>query len=46
MPLLIASLAPVLIILFIPYMVMLYFIGFRKMRITSDTSIFRDNLKL
>jgi RsiW-degrading membrane proteinase PrsW (M82 family) len=35
-----------LLILFVPYMIMLYFIGFRKMKKTSDSSIFRDNVQL
>jgi len=35
-----------LLLLFIPYMVYLYFTGFRKMKVTSDSSIFRDNVKL
>lgn len=35
-----------LLILFVPYMIMLYFIGFRKMKVTSDSSIFRDNVEL
>lgn len=35
-----------LLIVFIPYMIMLYFIGFRKMKITSDSSVFRDNVTL
>ncbi len=33
---------PILLLAFIPYMLYLYFAGFRKMKITSDASIFRD----
>lgn len=33
---------PILLALFIPFLVYLYVSGFRKMKITSDASIFRD----
>ena len=35
-----------LLVLFVPYMILLYFVGFRKMKVTSDTSVFRDNVEL
>jgi len=35
-----------LLLLFIPYMVFLYFVGFRKMKISSDSSIFRDDVEI
>lgn len=36
---------PILLLAFIPYMFYLYFAGFRKMKITSDTSIFKDDFE-
>ncbi len=33
---------PILLIAFIPFVLYLYFAGFRKMKITSDSSIFKD----
>ncbi|MEX0986867.1 MAG: PrsW family glutamic-type intramembrane protease [Bacteroidales bacterium] len=35
-----------LLLLFIPYMILLYFIGFRKMKVTSDSSIYRNNIDI
>ncbi len=35
-----------LLVVFIPYMVYLYYSGLRKMKITSDSSIFRNNVEL
>lgn len=32
-----------LLVVFIPYLFFLYFVGFRKMKITSDSSVFRDH---
>lgn len=36
---------PFLLLAFIPYMFYLYFAGFRKMKITSDASIFKDKVE-
>ncbi len=36
---------PILLLAFIPFMLYLYFTGFRKMKITSDSSIFRDDVE-
>lgn len=33
---------PILLLAFIPFMFYLYFTGFRKMKITSDSSVFKD----
>ena len=33
-----------LLLLFIPYLLFLYFVGFRKMAVTSRTSIFRNDI--
>jgi RsiW-degrading membrane proteinase PrsW (M82 family) len=35
-----------LLLLFIPYLVFLYYIGFKKMKITSDSSVFKDDIEL
>lgn len=35
-----------LLLLFLPYMVFLYLVGFRKMKISSDSSIFRDDVEI
>jgi RsiW-degrading membrane proteinase PrsW (M82 family) len=35
-----------LLLLFVPYMILLYFVGFRKMKISSDTSIFNNNVDI
>ncbi|MFC2089799.1 PrsW family glutamic-type intramembrane protease [Bacteroidota bacterium] len=35
-----------LLVVFVPYLVLLYFLGFRKMKITSDTSIYNTKAEL
>jgi RsiW-degrading membrane proteinase PrsW (M82 family) len=35
-----------LLLLFLPYLVFLYFVGFRKMKIISNSSIFKDDIEL
>ncbi|HYX09803.1 MAG TPA: hypothetical protein VE912_23945 [Bacteroidales bacterium] len=34
--------SPLLIMVFIPYLIWLYITGFRRMKLISDDSIFRD----
>lgn len=35
-----------LLFLFVPYLVYLYYAGFRKMKVTSDSSVFRNDIDL